>query len=93
MKVLLWIALAMAQAALAAYPDRPVVAIVGDGGFTMLMGDFLTAVKYRLPVKVVVTTAAAAVVEGVPPGARVVTEGAQNLRPGTLVREPSWVFR
>jgi membrane fusion protein, multidrug efflux system len=41
----------------------------------------------RVPVKVVVTTAAAAVVEGVQPGARVVTEGAQNLRPGTLVRE------
>lgn len=41
----------------------------------------------RVPVKVVVTTAAAAVVEGVQPGARVVTEGAQNLRPGMLVRE------
>jgi len=41
----------------------------------------------RVPVKVVVTTAAAAVVEGLQPGARVVTEGAQNLRPGTLVRE------
>lgn len=41
----------------------------------------------RVPVKVVVTTAAAAVVEGVQPGARVVTEGAQNLRPGSLVRE------
>lgn len=41
----------------------------------------------RVPVKVVVTTAAAAVVEGVQPGARVVTEGAQNLRPGSQVRE------
>ncbi|RZT38426.1 efflux RND transporter periplasmic adaptor subunit [Cupriavidus agavae] len=41
----------------------------------------------RVPVKVVVTTAAAAVVEGVQPGARVVTEGAQNLRPGSPVRE------
>lgn len=41
----------------------------------------------RVPVKVLVTTAAAAVVEGVQPGARVVTEGAQNLRPGSQVRE------
>jgi len=35
-----------------AYPDRPVVAIVGDGGFTMLMGELATAVKYKLPVKI-----------------------------------------
>ena len=35
-----------------AYPDRPVVAIVGDGGFTMLMGEMATAVKYKLPVKI-----------------------------------------
>jgi pyruvate oxidase len=33
------------------YPDRQVVCITGDGGFTMVMGDFLTAVKYQLPVK------------------------------------------
>jgi len=30
------------------------VASVGDGGFTMLMGEFATAVKYKLPIKVVV---------------------------------------
>jgi len=41
----------------------------------------------RVPVQVVSTTAAAAVVEGVQPGARVVVEGTQNLRPGALVRE------
>ncbi|WP_432258738.1 efflux RND transporter periplasmic adaptor subunit [Cupriavidus sp. TMH.W2] len=41
----------------------------------------------RVPVQVVTTTAAAAVVEGVQPGARVVVEGTQNLRPGALVRE------
>src|SRR5262249_11362860 len=41
----------------------------------------------RVPVKVIATTAAAAIVEGVQPGARVVTEGTQNLRPGTHVRE------
>ena len=38
----------------AAYPDRQVVAFVGDGGFTMLMGDFATAVKHDLPIKVVI---------------------------------------
>ena len=41
----------------------------------------------RVSVQVIATTAAAAVVEGVQPGARVVTEGAQNLRPGSQVRE------
>src|ERR1019366_3100760 len=37
-----------------AYPGRQSVAFVGDGGFTMLMGEFATAVKYRLPIKVVI---------------------------------------
>lgn len=37
-----------------AYPDRQVVAIVGDGGFTMLMAEMITAKKYNLPIKVVV---------------------------------------
>jgi pyruvate dehydrogenase (quinone) len=43
-----------AIAAQVAYPDRQCVAFVGDGGFSMLMAEFATAVKYRLPVKVVV---------------------------------------
>jgi len=43
-----------AIAAQIAYPGRQSVAFVGDGGFTMLMGEFATAVKYRLPVKVVI---------------------------------------
>jgi pyruvate dehydrogenase (quinone)/pyruvate oxidase len=43
-----------AIAAQIAYPDRQSVAFVGDGGFTMLMGEFATAVKYKLPIKVVV---------------------------------------
>lgn len=38
----------------AAYPDRQVIAFVGDGGFTMLMGEMITAVKYHLPIKVVI---------------------------------------
>ncbi|HLJ68513.1 MAG TPA: thiamine pyrophosphate-dependent enzyme [Chloroflexota bacterium] len=37
-----------------AFPDRQVIAFVGDGGFTMLMGEVLTAVKYRLPIKVII---------------------------------------
>src|SRR5262249_37158253 len=37
-----------------AYPGRQVVAFVGDGGFTMLMGELLTAVKYNLPIKVII---------------------------------------
>ena len=37
-----------------AYPGRQVVCIVGDGGFTMLMGEIATLVKYKLPVKLVV---------------------------------------
>ena len=36
-----------------AHPTRRAVALVGDGGFTMLMGEMLTAVKYRLPLVVV----------------------------------------
>ncbi len=43
-----------AIAAQVAYPGRQSVAFVGDGGFTMLMGEFATAVKYRLPIKVVI---------------------------------------
>ena len=37
-----------------AYPERQVIAIVGDGGFSMLMAEFVTAVKYKLPIKVVI---------------------------------------
>jgi pyruvate dehydrogenase (quinone)/pyruvate oxidase len=43
-----------AIAAQVAHPDRQCVAFVGDGGFAMLMAEFATCVKYRLPVKVVV---------------------------------------
>ncbi len=37
-----------------AYPGRQVVAYVGDGGFAMLMAEFLTAIQHNLPVKVVI---------------------------------------
>ncbi len=43
-----------AIAAKLAYPDRTAVCITGDGGFSMVMGDFVTAVKYDLPVVVVI---------------------------------------
>jgi pyruvate dehydrogenase (quinone)/pyruvate oxidase len=43
-----------AIAAAIAYPGRQVVAVVGDGGFTMLMGELATCVKYGLDVKVVI---------------------------------------
>jgi len=43
-----------AVAAAVAYPDRQVVAFVGDGGLTMLIGELATCVKYGLNVKVVV---------------------------------------
>src|SRR6266404_653870 len=47
---------AMAQAigAQAAFPTRQVISLSGDGGFTMLMGDFLSLAQLGLPVKVVV---------------------------------------
>jgi len=41
-------------AAQIAFPERQCVAFVGDGGFSMLMADFVTAVKYKLPIKVVI---------------------------------------
>ena len=41
-------------AAQVAYPSRQCVAFVGDGGFSMLMADFVTAVKYELPIKVII---------------------------------------
>ncbi|MDD5111056.1 MAG: thiamine pyrophosphate-binding protein [Candidatus Altiarchaeota archaeon] len=40
-----------ALAAKIAYPARQVACITGDGGFAMVMGDFMTAVKQELPVK------------------------------------------
>jgi pyruvate dehydrogenase (quinone) len=47
---------AMAQAigAQKTFPGRQVVSLSGDGGFTMLMGDFISLAQLGLPVKVVV---------------------------------------
>ncbi|HWR36138.1 MAG TPA: thiamine pyrophosphate-dependent enzyme [Clostridia bacterium] len=43
-----------ANAAQIAYPHRQVLCFIGDGGFTMLMSEFLTTVKHKLPIKVCV---------------------------------------
>lgn len=47
---------AMPQAigAQAAFPDRQVISLSGDGGFSMLMGDFISLAQLKLPVKVIV---------------------------------------
>jgi pyruvate dehydrogenase (quinone) len=47
---------AMAQAigAQKAFPGRQVVSLSGDGGFAMLMGDFISLTQLKVPVKVVV---------------------------------------
>jgi pyruvate dehydrogenase (quinone)/pyruvate oxidase len=41
-------------AAQIAYPERQCVGFVGDGAFSMLMGEFATAAMYNLPIKIVV---------------------------------------
>ncbi len=47
-------ALPQAIGAQATYKDRQVISLSGDGGFAMLMGDFLTLAQEELPVKVVI---------------------------------------
>jgi pyruvate dehydrogenase (quinone) len=38
----------------AAFPGRQVISLSGDGGFSMLMGDFISLAQLGLPVKVIV---------------------------------------
>ncbi|AWM92586.1 ubiquinone-dependent pyruvate dehydrogenase [Pseudomonas sp. 31-12] len=47
---------AMPQAigAQAAFPGRQVISLSGDGGFSMLMGDFISLAQLKLPVKIIV---------------------------------------
>ncbi len=47
-------ALPYAIGAQAAYPDRQVVALTGDGSLTMMMGELATLAQHQLPVKVIV---------------------------------------
>lgn len=43
-----------AMGAQMAFPDRQVIAFVGDGGFQMTLNDLATVVQYRVPVKIVI---------------------------------------
>jgi pyruvate dehydrogenase (quinone) len=47
-------AMLQALGAQASAPDRQVVSLSGDGGFTMMMGDFLSLTQLNLPVKIIV---------------------------------------
>lgn len=47
-------AMPMAIGAQATHPKRQVISLSGDGGFTMMMGDFITLAQLNLPVKVVI---------------------------------------
>lgn len=47
-------ALAQAIGAQKSHPEQQVVALCGDGGFSMLMGDLLTLVQENLPIKIVI---------------------------------------
>ena len=38
----------------ATYPDRQVISLSGDGGFTMMMGEFVSLIQLGLPVKIIV---------------------------------------
>ena len=46
-------AMLQALGAQAAQPNRQVISLSGDGGFTMMMGDMLTAVQQKLPIKII----------------------------------------
>jgi pyruvate dehydrogenase (quinone) len=43
-----------AIAAAAAYPDRPIFCIIGDGGLSMLLGELITVAAYKLNIKIIV---------------------------------------
>jgi len=43
-----------AMGAQQAFPDRQVMAVVGDGGFQMTLNDLATVAQYRIPVKIAV---------------------------------------
>ena len=51
-------ALLQAIGAQATFPKRQVVSMSGDGGFSMMMGDFISLSQLGLPVKVVVLNTA-----------------------------------
>jgi pyruvate dehydrogenase (quinone) len=68
-----------AIAAQIAYPERQSVAVIGDGGMTMLMGELATAVKYQLPIRILVMS--------IPPNARTCSH-ARSRRPARSSSTP-----
>lgn len=75
-------ALPLAVGAQAVDRRRQVIAMAGDGGLAMLLGELLTAVQHRLPVKVVVyDNAALAFVEVEMKAAGVVNYGTELVNP------------
>ena len=47
-------ALSQAIGVQATFPHRQVIAMCGDGGFTMLMGEIITAIQNKLPIKIII---------------------------------------
>ncbi|MBV9576315.1 MAG: ubiquinone-dependent pyruvate dehydrogenase, partial [Gammaproteobacteria bacterium] len=47
-------ALSQSIGAQAAFPHRQVIALCGDGGFAMLMGDIITLLQQELPIKIII---------------------------------------
>ena len=47
-------AMPMAIGAALAHPNRQVIALCGDGGLSMLLGDLATIKQYNLPIKIIV---------------------------------------
>ncbi len=75
-------ALPQAIGAQLAYPGRQVVSLSGDGGFAMLMGDLLSVVQHRLPLKIVVfNNGALAFVELEMKAAGVLGDGTELVNP------------
>lgn len=47
-------ALAQAIGAQLSHPNQQVIALCGDGGLSMLLGDILTLIQHQLPIKIIV---------------------------------------
>ena len=46
--------LSQAIGAQSTYPDRQVVAMCGDGGLAMFLGEFITVENFNLPIKIII---------------------------------------
>ncbi len=75
-------ALPQAIGAQLSHPGRQVITLSGDGGFAMLMGDLLSVVQHRLPVKIVIfNNSALAFVELEMKAAGIVETGTELVNP------------